>query len=71
MKNSNYSSHRGIVRVFGKRATKQKWRGLPVMVSLFIFKNTFEKQNGLQEKKFAAGENQKRLWKIGIRGSLI
>lgn len=23
MKNSNYSSRRGIVRVFGKRATKQ------------------------------------------------
>ena len=23
MKNSNYSPHRGIVRVFGKRATKQ------------------------------------------------
>ena len=23
MKNSNYSPHKGIVRVFGKRATKQ------------------------------------------------
>ena len=23
MKNSNYSLHKGIVRVFGKRATKQ------------------------------------------------
>lgn len=37
------------------------------MVSLFKFKNTLEKQNSLQERKFAAGENQKRLWKIKIR----
>lgn len=37
------------------------------MVSLFKFKKTLEKQNSLQERKFAAGENQKRLWKIKIR----
>lgn len=32
MKNSNYSLHRGIVRVFGKRATKQNGDGLIQMV---------------------------------------
>ena len=49
--------------------------GLPVMVGLFLFlpsKISLKNQTSLQEKKFAAGvKNQKRLWKIGIRGSLI
>lgn len=42
------------------------------MVSLFIFKkHPLKKQNSLQERKFAARENQKSLLEIGIRGFLI
>lgn len=35
--------------------------------SFYIQKHPLKKQNSLQERKFAAGENQKKLWKIKIR----
>lgn len=40
MKNSNYSPHRGIVRVFGKRATKQNGNGEP----FYLQKHPLKKQ---------------------------
>lgn len=39
--------------------------------SFYIQKYPLKKQNSLQERKFAAGENQKRLWEIEIRGFLM
>ena len=37
MKNSNYSLHRGIVRVFGKRATKQNGEACQEWWAFFYF----------------------------------
>lgn len=46
MKNSNYSPHRGIVRVFGKRATKQNGNGEPFYLQKHPLKKTaFRKGN--------------------------